>query len=157
MSGVCRNIDPPTPSPPGECVLPPPLVLGENTLAGGRGGWGVNSSEDAIHCSVLYICKYFVITTSTKCSMCMVKKLFLYQYLLYSSVWQHGFIAATQIPLCMSKDAAWLHTLFLPSFMVFYTFLFASPDIQHNLVINVLFMPAVQSSCLTQMCRRFTL
>ncbi len=24
-------------------------------------GWGVNSSEDARHCSVLYICKYFVI------------------------------------------------------------------------------------------------
>jgi hypothetical protein len=23
-------------------------------------GWGVNSSEDARHCSVLYICKYFV-------------------------------------------------------------------------------------------------
>jgi hypothetical protein len=23
-------------------------------------GWGVNSSEDAIHYSVLYICKYFV-------------------------------------------------------------------------------------------------
>ncbi len=23
-------------------------------------GWGVNGSEDARHCSVLYICKYFV-------------------------------------------------------------------------------------------------
>ncbi len=29
------------------------------TLAGWR-GWRVNSSEDATHCSVLYICKYFV-------------------------------------------------------------------------------------------------
>jgi hypothetical protein len=38
---------------------PPPLVRGEDTLAGLRGGGGVNSSENARHCSVLYICKYF--------------------------------------------------------------------------------------------------
>jgi hypothetical protein len=29
-------------------------------LGGDERGWGVNSSEDARHCSVLYICKYFV-------------------------------------------------------------------------------------------------
>jgi hypothetical protein len=42
MSGVFRNIDPPTPSLPGECVppLPPPLTRGEDTLAGWRGGGG---------------------------------------------------------------------------------------------------------------------
>ncbi len=49
---------PPTPSPPGECV--PPLVRGEDTLAGWRGDGGSNSSGDARHCSVLYIYKYFV-------------------------------------------------------------------------------------------------
>ncbi len=55
MSGVFRNIDPPTP------LTPQPLVRGEDTLARGReGGWGVNGSEDARHCSVLYVCKYFV-------------------------------------------------------------------------------------------------
>jgi hypothetical protein len=54
MSGVFID-----PSPPGECV-PPPLVRGEDKLAGWRGGGGVNSSVDARHCSVLYICKYFV-------------------------------------------------------------------------------------------------
>jgi hypothetical protein len=54
------EILPPTPSPPGECVPPPPLVRGEDTLAGWRGGVGVNISEDARHCSVLYICKHFV-------------------------------------------------------------------------------------------------
>jgi hypothetical protein len=43
------------------CVLPPPLVRGEDTLAGWREGWKVNSPEDARHSSVLYICKYFVI------------------------------------------------------------------------------------------------
>ncbi len=59
MSGVFQIIDPPTPSPPGECVYPPPLVRGEDTLAGWRGGWGVNVLEDARHCSVLNI-KYFV-------------------------------------------------------------------------------------------------
>jgi hypothetical protein len=60
MSGVFRNIDPPTPSPPGECV-PPALVRGEDTLAGWRGGGGgVNSSEDARNCCVLYMCNYFV-------------------------------------------------------------------------------------------------
>jgi hypothetical protein len=41
---------------------PPPLVQGEDTLAGWRGGGGVNILEDARHCSVLYICKYFVHT-----------------------------------------------------------------------------------------------
>jgi hypothetical protein len=56
----------PAPSPPGECVPPPPppprlWCRGEDTLAGWRGGaWGVNILEDARHCSVLYICKYFV-------------------------------------------------------------------------------------------------
>jgi hypothetical protein len=63
MSGVFRNIDPPTPPPqrPAWGSPPPPAF-------GARGGhtrwvetgWGVNSSEDARHCSVLYICKYFV-------------------------------------------------------------------------------------------------
>ncbi len=43
MSGVFLNIDPhPPPSPPGECV-PPAYGRGEDTLAGWRGGWGVNT------------------------------------------------------------------------------------------------------------------
>jgi hypothetical protein len=39
MSLVFQNIDPPSPSPPGECV-PPAFVGGggEDTLAGRRGG-----------------------------------------------------------------------------------------------------------------------
>jgi hypothetical protein len=60
MSDVFQNIDPPPPSPPGEYV-PPPLVRGEDTLAGWRGEWWVNILEDAGHSSVLYICKYFVL------------------------------------------------------------------------------------------------
>ncbi len=62
MSLVFQNIDPPPPSPPGECVPlpPPPLVRGEDTLAGWRKGKGVNILEDARHSSELYICKYFV-------------------------------------------------------------------------------------------------
>jgi hypothetical protein len=46
MSGIFQNIDPPPPSPPGECVL----WCGEggkDTLARGRGGWGVNILEVA--------------------------------------------------------------------------------------------------------------
>ncbi len=55
MSCVFQNIDPPPPSPPGECV--PPLLCcgGEGTLAGWRGGWGVNILEDTRHSSVLYL------------------------------------------------------------------------------------------------------
>jgi hypothetical protein len=60
VSGVFRNIDPPTPSPPGECV-PPAFGAGGMTHSLVDRGWGVNSSEDARHCSVLYICKYFVV------------------------------------------------------------------------------------------------
>jgi hypothetical protein len=43
MSLVFQNIDPPSPSPPGECVPVPPLLgggEGEDTLAGRREGWG---------------------------------------------------------------------------------------------------------------------
>jgi hypothetical protein len=59
MSGVFRNIElTPTPSPRGECV-PPRLWCGSHTRWVER-GLGVNSSEDARHCSELYICKYFV-------------------------------------------------------------------------------------------------
>jgi hypothetical protein len=47
LSGVFQNIDlPPTPSPPGTRWV--------------ERGSGVNISEDAKHCSVLYIRKYFV-------------------------------------------------------------------------------------------------
>jgi hypothetical protein len=58
MSGVLT----PTPSQPGQCIPP------EDTLAGWRGGGGVNSLEDARHCSVLYICKYFMGTINSKVS-----------------------------------------------------------------------------------------
>jgi hypothetical protein len=59
MSGVFRYIDPPTPSPPGECVSPR-LWCGGRTHSLGGERWGVKSSEDARHCSVLYIYNYFV-------------------------------------------------------------------------------------------------
>jgi hypothetical protein len=62
MSGVFQNIDPPPPHCPAG-VNPSPLLRGEDTLAGWRGGWGgVNILEDARHSSVLYIC-----TVSTLC------------------------------------------------------------------------------------------
>jgi hypothetical protein len=44
MSCVFQNIDPPHRA---ASVYPPPLVQGEDTLAGWRGGWGVNILEDA--------------------------------------------------------------------------------------------------------------
>ncbi len=51
MSGVFRNIDP---APPHR----------QETLAGWReGGGSIYSSEDARHCAVLFICKYFVVLT----------------------------------------------------------------------------------------------
>ncbi len=51
MSGVFRNIEPPPPHRPA-------------TLANGGRGWGGSIVlEDARHCSVLYICKYFVVVS----------------------------------------------------------------------------------------------
>ncbi len=61
MSGVFQIIDPPHSPHRPTSVYPLPLVLGEDTLAGCRGGLGVNILEDARHSSVLYICKYYVI------------------------------------------------------------------------------------------------
>ncbi len=59
MSGVFRNIDHPPPHRP-VSVYPPAFgAVGGHTRWVER-GWGVNNSEDARHCSVLYICKYFV-------------------------------------------------------------------------------------------------
>jgi hypothetical protein len=54
MSGVFID-----PSPPGECV-PPAVGAGGGHTRWVERGWGVNSSEDVRHCSVLYICKYLV-------------------------------------------------------------------------------------------------
>jgi hypothetical protein len=55
MSFVFQNIDPPSPSPPGECV--PRLCCGGRTHSpGGEGvGGGVNILEEARHSSVLYL------------------------------------------------------------------------------------------------------
>jgi hypothetical protein len=57
MSGVFRNINrPPSPHHPASVYPPPPPAFG----AGGghtrwvERGWGVNSSEDARHCTVFY-------------------------------------------------------------------------------------------------------
>jgi hypothetical protein len=60
MSGVSQIL---TPQPPhrSASVYPAAFGAGEETLAGWRGGWGVNILEDARHSSVLYICKYFVV------------------------------------------------------------------------------------------------
>jgi hypothetical protein len=60
MSGVFQNIDPSTPSPPGECVVPPAFGAGGGHTRWEEKGWGVNILVDARHSSVLYICKYFV-------------------------------------------------------------------------------------------------
>jgi hypothetical protein len=60
MSGVFRNIDPPPPHRPASVHHPAFSAGGGHTRWVER-GWGVNSSEDARHCSVLYICKYFVV------------------------------------------------------------------------------------------------
>ncbi len=57
------SVDLPPPHRPASVVYPP-LAFGAE---GGHTrwverGWGVNSSEDARHCSVLYLSKYFVAT-----------------------------------------------------------------------------------------------
>ncbi len=60
MAGVFQNIEPPPPSPHGECVHPAFGAGGGHTSCG-EGGGGVNILEDARHSSVLYLCKYFVL------------------------------------------------------------------------------------------------
>jgi hypothetical protein len=64
MSGVFQNIDLPPPHRPASVysVHHPAFGAGGGHTRWVERGWGVNSSEDARHCSVLYICKYFVST-----------------------------------------------------------------------------------------------
>jgi hypothetical protein len=54
-----------TPTPPPltaqRMCVPPRLWCGGGHTRWVERGRGVSSSEDAIHCSVLYICKYFVL------------------------------------------------------------------------------------------------
>ncbi len=61
MSDVFRNIDPPPPDRPASVDPSAFGAGGGHTRWVERRGWGVNSLEDARHCSVLYICKYFVV------------------------------------------------------------------------------------------------
>jgi hypothetical protein len=51
MSLVFKNIDPPLPSPPGDCVppLPPNKGRGVHTRRAESGEWGVNILEDERH------------------------------------------------------------------------------------------------------------
>jgi hypothetical protein len=82
MAGVfqnIKNIDPPPTHRP-ESVYPPPLMRGEDTLAGGGGG-GVNILEDAKHCSVLYIRKYFVVYPVLMVSLSLSLSIPLYYYI----------------------------------------------------------------------------
>jgi hypothetical protein len=51
MSGVFRNINPP----------PHHLWCGGGHTRWVEREWGVNSSEDARHCYVIYMCRYFVV------------------------------------------------------------------------------------------------
>jgi hypothetical protein len=56
MSCVFQNIDPPPPSPSGECVPPPRLCYGGRTHSPRvERGVGVKILEDARHRSVLYL------------------------------------------------------------------------------------------------------
>ncbi len=64
MSGVFQNIDPPAPSPLGECVPPPHFWCGGGHLLCGEGGGGVNvvwKTPDTALYSI--ICKFFVVRT----------------------------------------------------------------------------------------------
>ena len=61
MSGVFQNIDPPPPHRPAS-VYPPAFGAGGGHTRWVERGVGVNILEKARHCSVLYKCKYFVLT-----------------------------------------------------------------------------------------------
>jgi hypothetical protein len=66
MSGVFQNIDPPPPHRPAS-VYPPPLVRGEDTLAGWRWGWGgqyMGILEGARHLCLLVSKKLKILTPS---------------------------------------------------------------------------------------------
>ncbi len=66
MSCVFQNIDPPSPSPPGECV-PPTFGAGGGHTRRVERGVGVNILEDARHSSVLYLYRIlFRYETQTK-------------------------------------------------------------------------------------------
>ncbi len=53
MSGAFWNIDPPPPYRPAS-VYPPAFGAGGGHTLSVERGWGVNSSEEAMHCYVLY-------------------------------------------------------------------------------------------------------
>jgi hypothetical protein len=66
MSNVFQNIDLPPPHRPASVYLPAFGAGGGNTRWVKR-GWGVNILEDARHCTVLYIRKYFVVVSKDGC------------------------------------------------------------------------------------------
>jgi hypothetical protein len=65
MSGVFQNIDAPTPPHRPASVYPSAFGAGGgHTRWVERGLGGVNILEDARHSSVLYICQYFVLSST---------------------------------------------------------------------------------------------
>jgi hypothetical protein len=54
------KLTPPLPHSPASVYLPA-YGAGEGDTRWVERGWGINSSEDARHCSVLYLCKHFVL------------------------------------------------------------------------------------------------
>ncbi len=61
MSGVFQNIDYTHPLTARRVCTSPAIGGGGGHTRWVERGWGVNILEDARHCSVLFICKYFVI------------------------------------------------------------------------------------------------
>ncbi len=104
MSCVFQNIDPPPPSPLGECVPlgpAPPLLRGEDTLAGWRGGWRVNILEDARHSSVLYLYRILFGFHNER----------IFKLPFPSIPAQQSMGARNQVGIGLSYWSAWLHRL----------------------------------------------
>jgi hypothetical protein len=99
----------PTPSPPGECVIPPPVVREEDTLAGWRGGGGsIVRKTPATALYSIYVSTYFVekwfVDTFSALSCTQLRTLLM--HLIYA--------------LCSTQSNGFKFLLFINSALIFY-------------------------------------
>ncbi len=151
MSGVFLNIDPP--HRPASVYPPPRLWCEGRTHSLGGEVMGVNSSEDARHCYVLYICKYFVVPPQRINNL--QKPTLLSAFFQFTDSLMNSSFVFTMLCYCITAEHNHLPSLLVGQFC-FCGYSYDNScikDRSHRSTARIFFFFAVVIHLLTSMCR----